>query len=76
MKFSRAQKDEALAYWTNFRAKLIARLAALGEGRFDDAMPPSGRSTFWQTVDAQTLRDIIDHADQQIDTLRKVRPID
>jgi len=39
-------------------------------------LPPSARSRFWKTIDAQTLREMIDVTDAQINTLRKVRPID
>jgi hypothetical protein len=76
MKFTRDQKAEAVAYWIAQRAKYTARLDALEAGRIDDALPLSARSRFWQTIDAQTLREMIDVTDAQIDTLRKVRPID
>jgi hypothetical protein len=76
MQFTQAEKGEALAYWGSLRAKLAARLEALEEGRLHDELPPSGRGTFWQTADAQTLRDVIDHTDEQIALLRKARCID
>ncbi len=76
MKWTRVQKDEAIAYWAGLRDRLAARLVAINEGRLDDALPPSRRSVFWQTIDAQALRDVIDDTDLQIEILRKRRCID
>jgi hypothetical protein len=76
MTFSREQKNNALAYCIAFRAKLVARLAAVEEGRYEDALPPSGRATYWAMVDAKTLRDVIGFIDERIEAWRNINCID